>query len=175
LNPGQLVDLYEIQKLKARYFRLMDTKQWEAWRDLFTDDMELYLENSSVPESEVPTLVGGDAFVAYLAASHPDKLTVHHGHMPEIEFVDADTATGIWAMFDWVDDPGRHGAWQGYGHYHERYVRCPDGRWRIASVRLTRLRVNSVPPRPSDARTGLDPGQLRASQPERGGDDRGGA
>ncbi|MGO8862407.1 MAG: nuclear transport factor 2 family protein [Acidimicrobiales bacterium] len=174
MNPDQLVDLYEIQKLKARYFRLMDTKQWDEWRDLFTDDMELYLENSPLPESDAPTLVGGDALVAYLSASHPDKLTVHQGHMPEIEFVDRDTATGIWAMFDWVDDPGRRGAWQGYGHYHERYVRCPDGRWRIASVRLTRLRVNAVPPQPSEATTGLDPGQLRSSQPAHRGEDVGG-
>jgi len=29
----------------------------------------------------------------------------------------------------------------GYGHYHERYVR-QDGRWRIASQRLTRLHVD---------------------------------
>lgn len=25
----------------------------------------------------------------------------------------------------------------GYGHYHERYVRCPDGRWRMRSSRLS--------------------------------------
>ncbi len=55
-------------------------------------------------------------------------MTVHQGHMPEIEFLDADHASGIWSMFDWVDDPGRGFAAQGFGHYHERYVRCPDGK-----------------------------------------------
>jgi hypothetical protein len=167
MDANQLSDLDEIQKLKARYFRLMDTKQWDAWRDLFTDDMELFLEPGAVPEADTPTLAGADALVAYLSASHPDKVTVHQGHMPEIEFTDENTATGIWAMFDWVDDPGRGGAWQGLGHYHERYVRCPDGRWRISSVRLTRLRVDAVPPQPSMAQPGLDAEQLQSSRTRR--------
>jgi hypothetical protein len=67
--------------------------------------------------------------------------------MPEIDFLDADTATGVWAMYDWVDDPARGVAWQGYGHYHEQYLRCPDGRWRFSKMRLTRLRVDPVAPR----------------------------
>ena len=30
----------------------------------------------------------------------------------------------------------------GFGHYHETYVRTPEG-WRISSTRLTRLRVET--------------------------------
>lgn len=29
----------QISQLKARYFRLMDQKQWEEWRDVFTEDV----------------------------------------------------------------------------------------------------------------------------------------
>jgi hypothetical protein len=32
----------------------------------------------------------------------------------------------------------------GYGHYHDRYEKV-DGRWRITSTTLTRLRVDFVP------------------------------
>ena len=140
----QLPDLIEIQQLKARYFRLMDTRQWSEWRDLFTDGLELYMESSAVPESTTPTIVGADALVQYMQSS--GMRTVHQGHMPEIEFVDADHATGIWALFDWVEDEARGVGWQGYGHYHEEYVRCPDGRWRISSIHLTRLRPASAAP-----------------------------
>lgn len=164
MDIQQLSDTYEIQKLKARYFRLMDTKQWDAWRELFTDDLEFYIEDTPVPTADTPTIVGADALVSYLSKSDPSKRTIHHGHMPEIEFIDKDTATGIWAMFDWVDDPGRGGAWRGYGHYHERYERGADGRWRIASVHLTRLRNNTVAPLPTEHHPGLDAGQLRAAQ-----------
>ena len=30
----------------------------------------------------------------------------------------------------------------GFGHYHERYVRCPDGKWRIARSRLSYLQMD---------------------------------
>jgi hypothetical protein len=156
MDAERLTDLYEIQKLKARYFRCMDLRLWEEFRDVFTDDLEFYIENTKTPQSTKPTFAGADALVNRLAASDPRKVTIHQGHMPEIEFLDADHASGIWAMFDWVDDPGRGFAVQGYGHYHERYVRCPDGKWRISSARLTRLRLNSVPHQESDLNVTLD-------------------
>jgi len=163
MESRQLPDLVEIQQLKARYFRLLDTKRWNDFRALFTDDMKLYLEPTPIPESEQPTFPSPEALIGYLSSSHPDKVTVHQGHMPEIEFTSDDTATGVWAMFDWVDDPGRGGAWQGFGHYHEKYVRGPDRRWRIQEVRLTRLRVDSVEPRRPGPAVLIDPQQERPS------------
>jgi hypothetical protein len=157
MDAQQLSDLYAIQVLKAQYYRFMDTRQWDAFRDLFTDDLQFFIENTRFPESTTPTFDGADALVGYLRKSVPDKVTVHQGHMPEIEFIDENTATGIWAMYDWVDDPGRGVAMQGYGHYHERYRRCPDGRWRIASAHLTRLRVDSVEHREPDSNPPTDP------------------
>lgn len=162
MNLQQLSDVWEIQQLKARYFRCMDLRMWDEFRDVFTDDFELFIENTKTPEADRPTIKGADALVAYLSASDPRKVTVHQGHMPEIELIDADHATGRWAMFDWVDDPGRSLAIQGYGHYHERYVRCGDGKWRIASGRLTRLRLNTVPHLESDTQIGLDEDTLNS-------------
>ncbi|HTZ23833.1 MAG TPA: nuclear transport factor 2 family protein, partial [Streptosporangiaceae bacterium] len=49
-------------------------------------------------------------------------------------------------MFDWVDDPDQHRAFQGFGHYHEEYRRDGDGQWRISRLRLSRLRVDEVTP-----------------------------
>lgn len=166
---GRVADLLEIHKLKARYFRLMDTKQWEAFGQLFTEDLKFYIEGGPVPGPAEPTFDGRDALVSYLEASHPEKVTVHQGHMPEIDFTGQHTATGVWAMFDWVDDPGRHGAWQGFGHYHEQYVRGGDGCWRISEVRLTRLRVDRVEPRPPLGRVGIDPDQETRARVRRSG------
>ena len=41
MTPDQLADIEEIKKLKARYFRLMDTKRWKEWANVFTDDARL--------------------------------------------------------------------------------------------------------------------------------------
>ena len=82
----------------------MDTKDWAHWRELFTDDLVFYIEDSVFPETTEPTTVGGDAFVEYVSQVLLTAVTVHQGHMPDIEFTADGEARGIWAMFDWVDD-----------------------------------------------------------------------
>ena len=107
---GQDDAIEAIKQLKARYFRLMDTKQWDAYRQVFTDDMAFYFESQAAP-----TATSGDEFVAFVRSRLATALTVHHGHMPEIELTSPDSARGVWAMFDWVDDPDQHRAFQGFG------------------------------------------------------------
>ena len=34
-------DLDQIHQLKARYFRLMDTKDWDGLREVFTSDVRI--------------------------------------------------------------------------------------------------------------------------------------
>jgi hypothetical protein len=141
----RLAAIEAISQLKARYFRTMDTKQWEEFRAVFTDDLELDvsadLERWGMDGSP-GRVKGGDAAVAMIRSSIEHAVTAHHGHMPEIDVLDPDHATGIWAMADLVlfaegsPLPGI----RGYGHYHERYVRTPAG-WKIAALRLTRLHV----------------------------------
>jgi hypothetical protein len=140
----QLIDAREIERVKARYFRYMDHRQWDEFRDLFTDDLQFFIDTGREPVTTIATWTSADELVAYLASTPSTKITVHQGHMPDIEFIDDDHAQGVWAMFDWVDYPSRGSAFKGYGYYFETYVRCPDGRWRISSSRLTRLRTNTV-------------------------------
>jgi hypothetical protein len=148
MNVQQLSDLYEIQRLKARYFRYVDTKQWDKYRDLFTEEVDFGHQKGDVQNRHLSHLShrSFDDLMSYLRTADSGKVTAHHGHMPEIEFIDDDTATGIWAMFDWVDDSTRGVAWQGYGHYHERYVRCADGQWRISAMHLRYLRIDYMEP-----------------------------
>jgi hypothetical protein len=65
--------------------------------------------------------------------------------MPEITITGPDNATGIWAMFDYVEWPGDGPptGLQGYGHYTEEYVRTDDG-WRIHNLVLSRLRIDPL-------------------------------
>ena len=139
-NGSALVNVENIKQLKARYFRFIDTKQWEALRDVFTDDLQFYFESST------PTITSADAFVAFISERLATAVSVHHGHMPEISIADDSNAIGVWAMYDWVDDPDHGRAFQGFGHYHERYRRGTDGNWRISELRLERVRVDPIEP-----------------------------
>jgi hypothetical protein len=139
----QLLDVEQIKQLKARYFRLMDQKRWDEWGEVFAADAVM-----DVPEANMVT-EGRAAIVQAVSGVLTGVQTVHHGHMPEIEITGPDTATGTWAMFDYVEFPpaesGERVGLQGYGHYTEQYVR-EDGAWRIARTRLERLRIDPLTP-----------------------------
>ena len=133
-----------IATVMARYFRFMDTKQWDDLRAVFTDDMVMSAPDD-VP-GKAPTR-GVDNVVASISAFLDGAVSVHHGHMPEIE-VDGDaTARGIWAMSDdvsYVSDPTRD--FRGSGHYHAEFRKTPEG-WKLSALTLRRLALTQ-PNRP---------------------------
>jgi hypothetical protein len=124
-------DIEAIKQLKARYIRLVDSKNWEAWRALFTDDCQV--------ETEGGLFVGPDAVVASVSTALASGTTVHRATMPEISLTGPDSASAIWAMQDVVDLEvrGEHHEFHGYGYYYEEYRRGPDG-WRIRATKLVR-------------------------------------
>ncbi|MBM4245503.1 MAG: nuclear transport factor 2 family protein [Deltaproteobacteria bacterium] len=137
MTQEALADIEAIKQLKARYFRLLDTKCWEEWGDVFTEDASLDTTDDA-PHAQAQ---GRAAIVALVSGAVGRAVTVHHGHMPEIELTGPTTARGVWAMEDHLEFPGDPPALvvHGRGHYHEEYERSPDGTWRIRSLRLVRL------------------------------------
>ncbi|MUL75853.1 nuclear transport factor 2 family protein [Mycolicibacterium sp. CBMA 226] len=139
--PAAWADVEAIKQLKARYCRLLDAKDWVAWRDLFADD---FVSDTSQAGGKI--ICGADEFVDFLRRTlgRPSQPTVHQVHAPEIELTSPSTATGIWALNDVVRlAPGVN--LQGYGHYHETYEKT-GGQWRIKTSTLTRLREDVFNP-----------------------------
>jgi uncharacterized protein (TIGR02246 family) len=132
-------DVESIRNLKARYFRTMDTKDWDAMRQVFTDDVVI-----DTSDSGGGVVHGADEFMTFLKGALDGAVTVHQGHMPEIHLTSETTATGIWALNDIVIWPNGTRL-DGYGHYHETYEKDANG-WRIKSSKLTRLHVDFVMP-----------------------------
>jgi uncharacterized protein (TIGR02246 family) len=128
-------DVEMIKQLKARYFRTMDTKDWAAMREVFTDDVVI-----DTTDSGGSVVAGADEFLEFLQGAIGEAVTVHHGHTPEIEVTSDTGAIGVWAMADIVQWPNGTEL-RGYGHYHEVYEKV-DGHWRIRSSKLTRLRMD---------------------------------
>jgi hypothetical protein len=137
-----LWEIEQIKQLKARYFRVFDTKQWHLYRAVFTDDAKIWVRGDA--ESDTPSFDTPEAFVEAMQTGHDTDhvVSVHQGHMPEIEILSETTARGIWAMFDWVERPQMR-SMQGFGHYYEEYKKGDDGKWRIQIMKLTRLRVDN--------------------------------
>lgn len=137
----KLLAIEEIKRLKANYFWGLDHKEWDFWsREVWAPDARLIVPEASREEA------GIDAILAYVSTATADQVSVHHGHMPNIEITSDTTAKGVWAMEDRLyrtkEHPLEDGSTylHGFGHYHETYVRLAVG-WRIQTTRLIRLRV----------------------------------
>lgn len=125
-------DLHEIEaikQLKYRYFRFLDTKQWDAMAALFVEDA------SAAYSSGKYSFQGRDNIMKFLAdaLSRPTIMTAHHGHHPEIELTSAATATGTWSLEDVVIDVQNKITIRGAAFYHDEYVKV-DGQWRIKAT-----------------------------------------
>ena len=136
MSSPNFADWLEITSLKARYCRLLDTKDWDGFAALFTED--------AVMDVKTPTgfgrIEGRDKFMQLVRASMDTTKSAHQVHQPEVA-LEGDIAHVVWAMQDRVVWQDRKRSITGYGHYHERYVRTADG-WRIAFIQLTRLHVD---------------------------------
>lgn len=150
-------DLEAIKRLKARYFRALDSKDWDAYANVFVEDCIVDL-----------TLAGGEKihgranFRTY-GSSLKIMQSVHHGHMPEIDLTGPDTATGVWGLEDyniWEDGTQNHG----WGHYLETYVKV-DGRWFIKTMALSYLRVETTCGEPALIAGREGTGHLRGGNP----------
>lgn len=144
-----LLAIEQIKQLRARYFQMLDEKDWPGYAALFTEGAVLDFRGEiphQVRDPQARAELPGDAFLfnggpaaaATFEKHLADCVTVHHGHDPQVTLTGPDTATGLWAMWDCLDYG--HELFQGYGHYRERYRRV-DGRWLIEELELTRLRT----------------------------------
>ncbi len=139
MDDHRIHERIAICELKARYCRLLDTKQWDAWADLFTEDLVLDTSEAGGP----PPVIGRTPALAMVRQTIEAAQTVHQVHSPEIT-VSGDSADGIWAMQDRLIFPDGT-CLTGYGQYTERYIK-QSGTWKIASSKLTRLMLDFVPP-----------------------------
>ncbi|MCX6401486.1 MAG: nuclear transport factor 2 family protein [Propionibacteriales bacterium] len=118
-------DLAAIARLKYRYLRSLDTKQWDDFATCFARDAT----------ADYNGLVFDDpgALVDYMRSNMGEGvLTMHQAHHPEIDLdpADADRAVGTWYLHDKVVVDAFRFALEGGAFYSDRYVRTAAG-WRI--------------------------------------------
>jgi hypothetical protein len=142
MSEESLIDIEDIKRLKARYFYCVDNKLWDT---LSTQVLALDCE-WFVPEVQAEPIRGVDNCLKLARNATEHAVTIHHGHMPDIEMTSRTTAKGTWAMEDVIFFPkehlfqGRYKYLHGFGHYHETYAKSSNG-WRIKTLRLTRLHL----------------------------------
>lgn len=125
-----------LKRLKYRYARALDNKDWAGLRACFTDDLQFEVPSTGPqqgPDAAVDTLQSN--FIAF-------AFTLHECSMPDLKLLNTNEAEGTWdihtltittdAMRQTVPEKVH-----GYGRYLERY-RKVGGEWRIAKLTLVR-------------------------------------
>ena len=122
----QLEEIEAIKRLKYRYMRCIDQKLWKEMETCFTPDA------TSAYSGGKYAFQGRDAIMKFLteSMSRPTFLSSHRVHHPEIELTSATTATGSWALEDWVIDEQHGITIHGAAYYRDEYVKV-GGEWKI--------------------------------------------
>jgi ketosteroid isomerase-like protein len=134
-------DHVEITALLYRYARAVDTKDWELYRSVFTDD-------ALVDYSSAGAVVGTrDEVIDWFAANFAVIPWSMH-YVTNVEILDrtADSATVRAKFYNPMQLPGMTGMSSCGGYYHHELVRTPDG-WRSRSLREENVWFDNAPAR----------------------------
>jgi uncharacterized protein (TIGR02246 family) len=145
MTPEDLVEIREIEQLKYRYVRLIDTKEWDELETLFVEDATATYSDGRY------AFEGRDAIMAFLrdAMASTNMLTSHKVHQPEIA-IDGETATATWALDDVVVHLDYNMTIRGAAFYRDTYVKV-DGEWRIKHTGYERI-YEEMEPRREDVK-----------------------
>ena len=129
-----LEDIEAIKRLKAKYWRSLDKKQWDELGECFTEDVTGYFPTA--------TSHGRKALVEFNMGLLGDKdiISIHQGHNPEIDITSDITAKAIWSLYDYILDTRANNprsARKGWAYYEDVYAK-ENGEWMIKSTTLIR-------------------------------------
>lgn len=124
-----LHELEAIKRLKYKYLRCLDQKNWPELAECFTEDAVSSYSGGKY------AFDGRDAIMEFLEKSmgSPSFLSSHRVHHPEIEFQSETSATGVWALEDTVIETQAGITIRGAAFYEDEYVK-QDGAWKIRST-----------------------------------------
>lgn len=134
MTPEDLVEIEAIKRLKYRYARLLDTKDFDSLNDLFVEDATASYSGGQLSYD------GRDAIVGFLrtALGSTTMLTSHLVGQPEINLTGPDTAEGTWALQDMVIIADQGVEIRGTAFYEDRYVKVGDA-WKFRHTGYRRV------------------------------------
>ncbi len=131
-----LEDIEAIKRLKYKYLRCLDTKQWDEMGTTFAPDATTAYSDGELKFS------GRDAIIRFLKdsalAGPSGMIGVHHVHHPEIELTSPTTGKGKWALYNYLLHKTEQTGLRICAYYHDEYVKI-GGQWLIKSTGYQRI------------------------------------
>ena len=132
-----LIAVEEIKRLKHRYFRTLDCKEWDAFGDCLAIDIRARYGTHAMGD---PLHFNTRGEVVDFMATNLGLsiITMHVASHAEID-VEGDAATASWAFEDTVIVRDAKVSIRGAGYYKDEYRRDDDGQWRISATEYSRI------------------------------------
>ena len=123
----KLRDVIEIMNLKGKYFRCLDSKDWDGLETTFSPNVSTSYSNGKL------SFHGPKEVTNYFKQTMPaEMISMHMGHTPEITVNDDGTAVGRWYLQDNLifteSSPYAGIGIQGGAFYTDKYEKI-DGKW----------------------------------------------
>jgi hypothetical protein len=135
-----LIEIHDIEQVKYRYMRAVDTHQWDLMLTCFSEDARAWYNGG-----KYSTEGGGAGIVKLLSEMITNGFVSSHIALhPEITLTGPTTATGIWRFQDIVHCAEKtkiHEVGElltGAGYYYDEYRKDANG-WRISSTGYERI------------------------------------
>jgi hypothetical protein len=139
-----LQETENIKQLMARYCRFLDTKQWTAFGELLTEDVQLTFKDTA--GNIIFQFHSRKEMMDLTAPMLQSAVTVHYVNQPEITLLSDTEASAIWALEDQIIFPENtenapYRAMHGFGIYHQTLKKIGED-WQISSFVLDRLKLD---------------------------------
>ena len=136
MNQQTLAEIRQIEQLKYRYVRAIDTHDWKLLESLLAADIEVWFDGGALSQSGREKVVN-----FYKALLVPSFVSSHIVSQPEISIIGPSSATGIWRLQDTVYHTSDHTALQrkagekvsGAAYYYDKY-RKEFNSWKICNT-----------------------------------------
>ena len=131
---SRLEDIEAIRRLKYKYFRTLDRKQWDKMAECFTEDATTSYYDERYQPQDVEEIMG---FLSH-SLGRASLFGIHHGHHPEIEITSRTTARCTWYLYNYMIDARDNLTMLLVGVYYDDYVKV-DGQWKIIRTLSSRI------------------------------------
>ncbi|MCB1695541.1 MAG: nuclear transport factor 2 family protein [Halioglobus sp.] len=131
----RLMDMEAIKQTKHAYFRCIDTANWEELGSICHPDLKVHYIGGGYEYR----MANREEFLSAMKqAFHSEAVARHNGHMPEIQILSENEATGIWYLYDHFWSLNANHLTHGTALYWDSYVKV-NGSWLIKATSYRRI------------------------------------
>ena len=143
---ARLEDIEAVKRLKYRYWRHLDLKQWDELAACFVPTATVSYGDGKYEFRGVDAIM---SFLREALGTERGSVTIHQGHHPEIDLTGPTTATATWALYNYMFNEKQNRGIRIGAYYYDECVKVAS-EWKFQHIGYRTLfheewRRNDIP------------------------------